>query len=249
MLIPSPRHTDADVRAWAKLAAVDAMRWRRDERRLRRALERAARDAREFADAGPCYAGLSAGKDSVLLCHVLHAHDVRVPIVYVEVMPHGSPEAPAVIEAVQSWGVAVDRIRVDCERDPSTGGWLGTGRLSEGFARAAEKYGDRYISGVRRDESHAREMRFRNLGVSSDRTCAPLSSLSTDDVFACAHGLGLPLHPAYAMTGGGLFDRAHLRVSTLGGSRGTAMGRREWEMRYYADELRALGLSSRFVSP
>ena len=39
MLIPSPRHTAAGLRVWARLEAEDRMRWRREERRLRRALE------------------------------------------------------------------------------------------------------------------------------------------------------------------------------------------------------------------
>lgn len=219
------------------------MRWRREERRLRRALDRAGADATTFAADGPCYAGLSCGKDSVLLCHVLATHGVAVPVVYVEVVPHASPEAPAVIAAVEAWDVRVDRIEVRCERGPG-GQWLGTGRLEAGFAVAAARYGDRYISGVRADESYARTMRLRGHGVSTTRTCAPLSRLSTDDVFACAAGLDLPLHPAYAMTAGGLFSREHLRVATLGGLRGTERGRREWELRYYRAELRALGLDT-----
>ena len=44
------------------------------------------------------------------------------------------------------------------------------------------------------------------------------------------------------MTLGGRLDRTHLRVASLGGVRGTEMGRREWEWAYYRDELRALGL-------
>lgn len=244
MLVPSPRHTPADLRAWAKLEAVDHMRWRRDGRRLRRALDDAAREAAAFASAGPCYAGLSTGKDSVLLCHVLASHGVDVPVVYVEVVPHASPEAPAVVALVESMGLTVDRIAVAAERD-GRGEWAGTGRLEAGFAEAARRYGDRYLSGVRAAESYARTMRLRGHGVSTARTCAPLSRLSTDDVFACAAGLSLPLHPAYAMTAGGLFDRAHLRVATLGGSRGTEHGRREWELRYYRAEMAALGLTAR----
>ena len=245
-MISSPRHTADDLRVWARLEAVDRMRWRRDERRLRRALDEAARDAAAFVAEGPCYAGLSTGKDSVLLCHVLAMHGIAAPVVYVEVVPHASPEAPLVVARVEEMGLAVDRIVVVAERD-ERGQWAGTGRLEAGFAEAARRYGDRYLSGVRADESYARTMRLRGHGVSTLRTCAPLARLSTSDVFACAAGLSLPLHPAYAMTAGGLYDRAHLRVATLGGSRGTERGRREWEMRYYRAEMESLGLATRAV--
>jgi len=229
------------------LEATDRMRWRRDERRLRRVLDEAAHDAAAFIDDGPCYAGLSTGKDSVLLCHVIASLTRRPPIVYVEVVPHGSPEAHLVVARVEEMGLAVECIPVVCERDPASGEWLGTGRLESGFAEAARRYGDRYLSGVRADESYARTMRLRGHGITTARTCAPLARLSTDDVFACAAGLDLPLHPAYAMTAGGLFDRSHLRVATLGGVRGTERGRREWEMRYYRRELEDMGLATRNV--
>jgi len=50
----------------------------------------------------------------------------------------------------------------------------------------------------------------------------------------------LPVHPAYAMTAGGRWDRKHIRVASLGGQRGAQYGRREWEREYYGDVLRRL---------
>lgn len=248
MLISSTRHTEADIRAWRAAEATDMMRWRRDQRRLLDGCSKAARAIGEFAQCGPCYAGFSGGKDSVLLSYVIAqmAPSVRPPLVYVEVLPHASPDVPDVIKAVEAFGVGITRIKVQCERS-AEGAWLGSGRLEEGFGIAAARYGGRYISGVRSQESRARLLRQRVHGTSSERTCAPLTYLSTADVFACAAGLGLPLHPAYAMSCGGRLDREQLRVATLGGIRGAHRGRREWEMVYYRAELEGLGLATRRV--
>jgi phosphoadenosine phosphosulfate reductase len=217
------------------------MRWRRDERRLRAMLRASMATASRFIAAGGCYAGMSCGKDSTLLCHVLRClrdeRGVTVPVAYVEVVGHASPEAPLVLDAVAHWGLDVQRVEVR-DVDPM----LGTGRLESGFAECARRWGDRYLSGVRADESHARTLRARYHGETTARTCAPLSSWSTADVYAAAYGLALPLHPVYAMTLGGRLDRAYLRVATIGGTRGAALGRREWEWAYYRDELRAQGL-------
>jgi phosphoadenosine phosphosulfate reductase len=241
VLIPSPRHTAADLAHWRRLEAGDALRWRRDERRLMRAVEVSMDTAARFIAAGSCYAGLSTGKDSVLLCHILRrlreARGIAAPVAYVEVIPHASPEAPAVLDAIAGWGLDVVRIEV---RDVAAS--VGTGRLEAGFAECARRWGDRYLSGVRAEESRARAMRDRYHGAITARTCAPLSRWSTADVYAAAYGLGLPLHPAYAMTMGGLLPREYLRVATIGGTRGTERGRREWEWRYYRDVLDAQGL-------
>lgn len=223
------------------LEAADALRWRRERPRLDRWTLDAMRTAEAFASAGPCYAGLSTGKDSVLLCHVLRRlrdeRGVVVPVAYVEVVGHASPEAPLVLDAVAAWGLDVVRVEVE-----GVDASLGTGRLEAGFSECARRWGDRYLSGVRADESHARAMRLRGHGETTARTCAPLSRWSTADVYAAAHGLGLPLHPAYAMTLGGRLPREHLRVATIGGSRGSERGRREWEWQYYRDRLDEHGI-------
>lgn len=245
MLIPSARHTAADLAHWRMLEAKDALYWRQHERRLREMAARSVEHARAFVAAGPCYLGVSWGKDSVLLASLVHGAGIDVPLVYVRVEPHANPDNELVRRAVP-WGDRVIDVLVRCERDEH-GAWLGTGRLESGFARAAERFGDRYLSGVRADESYARTMRARGHGVSTARTSAPLIGWSNADVYAWAHGSGMPLHPVYGMTAGGRFPREHLRVATLGGSRGTERGRREHELRYYRRELESLGLGSRYV--
>jgi 3'-phosphoadenosine 5'-phosphosulfate sulfotransferase (PAPS reductase)/FAD synthetase len=122
-------------------------------------------------------------------------------------------------------------------------GWHASGTLERGFAEAARRFGERYISGVRGEESGARKLRMMTHGTATERTCAPIGWWSAEDVFAYLHANGLPVHPAYAYSLDGLLDRARLRVAALGGERGTGWGRRQWEERYYSDALHKIAVS------
>lgn len=245
VLITSSRHTAADLAHWQKLEAEDRLRWRRDERRLRRALDAAVECVCAFVRSDPRgYLGVSWGKDSVLVFAVVaeavRSRGLALPAVWVRVEGRENPDCPAVRDAALAGfarGVGYHEIAV------AAGDLGGEGLTSQrGFDEAARRWGARHVSGVRASESYARRMRDRSHGTTSPNTCAPLSRWSTADVYAVAHGLGLPLHPAYAMTLGGRLDRQHLRVASLGGLRGTERGRREWEWAYYRAELEALGL-------
>jgi phosphoadenosine phosphosulfate reductase len=77
-------------------------------------------------------------------------------------------------------------------------------------------------------------------GVSSEQTCAPIGWWKAEDVFAYLYKYKLPVHPAYAMTQGGQWDRKRIRVASLGGRRGRGMGRAQWERAYYRDVLSKL---------
>lgn len=238
MLTPSRRHTPADLAHWRALEAADALRWHQHERRLRAAMERSVAFARAFVSEGPCYLGCSWGKDSVLLAALAIDAGLAVPVVWVCV-GRENPDCALVRDAALArWpGLDYHEIHAEAGRDGETS--------ARGFEEAARRFGDRYLSGVRAQESYARTMRLRGHGVSTARTCAPLSHWTADDVFAASYGLGLPLHPVYAMTAGGRFPREHIRTSSLGGLRGTQRGRREWEIAYYRRELEAMGRAQR----
>ena len=70
--------------------------------------------------------------------------------------------------------------------------------------------------------------------------CAPISAWRESDVFSYLAKNKLPVHPAYAMLGGGRWPRHRLRVAEIGDTHGTGGGRREWEQEYYGDVLRRL---------
>jgi phosphoadenosine phosphosulfate reductase len=133
---------------------------------------------------------------------------------------------------------AYQEVEIWCRRDED--GWHATGTLERGFDVAAARHGDRYVSGIRGEESAGRARRVRAYGLSTGRTCAPVGRWSSALVYAYLAHHDLPVHPAYACTHGGSLDRGRLRVASLGGQRGTGRGREEWERRYYREELARL---------
>lgn len=119
---------------------------------------------------------------------------------------------------------------------------------ADGYVRATGKYraladamGEHRITGVRAAESGQRAMSARVHGVSTATTCRPILRWPTADVFAYLARFDLPVHPAYAMTMGGRWDRERIRVAPLFGERG--LFRREWEEHYYPDHAARLRLA------
>lgn len=235
MLIPSPRLRPGDVDAWEAAEAGDAA-WARTLT-FRRRLEEAELAVVRFARQ-PCYAGVSWGKDSVIVADMVARLVPAAPLVWVRVDPISNPDCPAVRDAFLAAhpGVLYDEIVVQCTVDDA-GETHATGTLEAGFATAVARYGRRRLSGIRSDESADRAHRAL-LGVETASTCAPLIRWSARDVFACLYLHRLPVHPAYAMTMGGALDRARLRVASIGGKRGRGTGRAEWEALYYPERHR-----------
>lgn len=230
MLIASPRHTSADLRLWRELEAADLVHGRRlvrDGRKVARSLEALA----AFTDAGPCYLGVSWGKDSVVVAHLAR----RVPLVWVRVEPWTNPDCLLVRDAY----LAAHPVEVYREEVVTTWRDREGGTSAHGFAAAQRALGtDRHVSGVRADESRSRLLRCARWGESTPRTCAPLARWTAQDVYGYLAHHGLPVHPAYACLGGGRWPRDRIRVASLGGQRGDGLGRAEWEREYYGDALR-----------
>ena len=243
MLIEVPEHSARDLEAWRRAERQDQI-VARSQHHLRR-VERSMLALAEFASRGPCYCGVSWGKDSVVTAHLVielaRNCGPVVPLVWVRVEPICNPHCALVRDAFLSMfpGHPYDEIRSDCWRDSH--GWHASGTLERGMHTAEKRYGKRHVSGVRGQESATRQRRCMAHGESTERTCAPLAWWTSDDVYAYLHAHGLPVHPAYAMSIGGMLDRGRLRVSSLGGKRGTGHGRLDWERRYYPDKMRELG--------
>lgn len=230
MLIASQRHTARDLEQWRIDEEIDAITIQRtcfDE------MEKRSIDTVGAFAARACYTGTSWGKDSVVIAHLLSLSGARVPLVWVRVDGRDNPDCVLVRDQfLASHDMNYHEIRV--------GAADGRKRLRAafGFEEAARRFGDRHISGVRADESMDRLLRMARWGESTDRTCAPIGWWSTAEVFAYLHAFDLPVHPAYAQTGGGLWDRNRIRVATIGGERGRGHGRAEWEARYYPEMFR-----------
>lgn len=238
MLINSPRHGVEDLRRWT--ITQQQAETHAELRSFSKHVQRARDALLSFAGNGPCYAGTSWGKDSVVLAHLVATLTPSVPLVWVKIEPIANPDCELVRDAFLKLfpSTRYDEIASQCSRD--AGGWHATGTLEHGYAEAVRRFGPRHLSGVRGEESGQRMRRMRTWGESSPGTCAPLGWWSAWDVYAYLVSKRLPIHPAYACTMGGLLDPIRLRVASLGGKRGQGHGRQEWEQRYYGAELAAL---------
>lgn len=246
-LIRVPEHRPEDLTAWESLVRQDVARAL--QRAYRRKPGEAGEVIRSFVKEHPhCYTGVSWGKDSVVLADLIALHAPQVPLVYIRVQPVENPHCALVRDAFLSHrpGLLYEEIIVECERGED-GDLIGTGRLEQGFKECEKRHGIAHLSGVRGEESGTRSKRMHRWGTTSINTCAPLGWWRAEDIFAYLHERNLPVHPAYAMSHGGLLDRRRLRVASLGGQRGTGHGRAEWEREYYGwrlDEIDRLATRS-----
>jgi len=242
MLIQSHRHTDADLVMWSELEAADRLHGR--SRSLATKVDRAMNVIREFLVASPAYCSVSWGKDSVVVADLVRRVAPRVVLGNLRVVPSRNPHCDDVRDAfiairpmkyrevVVDYS-AVDRSIIGADYDRETDRlWRAGFRELEATCRA-----DRHFSGVRGDESPGRLIRMCRWGESSPNACAPIGRWSLADVFGYLAANDLPVHPNYAMLGGGRWDRQHVRTAEIGDSHGRRMGRAEWEREYYGDVL------------
>lgn len=234
MLIASSRHTRADLEHWRRCEEMDRIYLARCGARLDRLTVDAVRVIEAFTAAGPCYAGTSWGKDSVVVAHLASLASPTPPAVW---FPAGAVENP---DCVLVRDAFLERFTVEY-REIEASDLMWTDGEHDGaqaaFVRESRVVASRYISGVRAEESGARERTMRRNGTASASTCRPIGWWSAADVFGYLARHDLPVHPAYACTMGGAYDRDRIRVGTIGGRCGTGRGRTEWERRYYRREI------------
>jgi phosphoadenosine phosphosulfate reductase len=240
VLIPSPRHRPADLELWSDLEEADQTLARMP--RIEWLADRSIDEIKSFVPRGPCYCSVSWGKDSVALAHLVVRSGVAMPLVHVHAAPVANPESHAVRDAFLG--------RYPCDYHEITIDYRATYGITDleerglagdrVFFAAFRRFGPRYLSGIRSDESGGRKIRMRRWGLTSENACAPLGWWRGHEVFAYLALHDLPVHPSYAMLGAGRWERKHIRVDELAGRRGTQFGRAEWEAEYYGDFLRRL---------
>ena len=230
MLVDSPRLTAADRAEWTRLARLDGRVAGGAAGRLEAQADRARQTIAGFAAAGPCHAGVSWGKDSVIVAHLVATCGAPIPLVYglVSGRPDRAPnpDAPRVRDAFLGMFPDVEYREVPIVRDIAEIG------AAVGCAR--------YVSGVRAAESGKRRMAVRVHGVASANTCRPIAHWPDMDVWAYLRLHDLPVHPAYAASMGGVLDRSRLRVHSFGGEDGAWAGRWVWEDTYWPDVVSGL---------
>lgn len=234
MLILSPRLTASDMRMWQESEQWDKLHASTLDKKIARSIK----TIREFAKQ-KSYAGVSWGKDSVVLAHLIYRSGFEVPLVWIRVEPIKNPDCELVRDAfLADYPMRYEEIEQWCSKDHD--GWHAGGTLERGRTESEHRFGRRRILGIRADESGERRLTCLVNGEQSEYSCRPLAWWSAQDVMGYLADNDLPVHPAYAMTGGGRYDRYRLRVASLGGRRGDGMGRSEWEREYYGDILNRL---------
>lgn len=237
MLIESPRHTPGDLAAWRELERYDEVFAARFPARK---IDHARGVIREFAEAGPCYASTSWGKDSTVVAHLVATSGIKLPLVYVRMRVWENPDCLTVRDRfLDVYGEFVDYH--EYEVDGGSRWWDSSFQQRTGshigsqFAEANRAHGSRHITGVRGEESRLRDMAMAIWGEAGPGACRPIGRWTAVDVFAYLYRYNLPVHPAYAMSYGGAKDRRWIRVSPIGGISNAHKDRADWEEHYYPD--------------
>lgn len=250
MLVTSCRTSARDADLWIDLSTADESYAQIHRERLERLSYESLRAIEDFTSEGPCYASVSWGKDSVVLAHLVRLWGERVgrpvSLVNLRIHPTRNPDCDAVRDAFLDQFPGpyheepVDYAAVDPSLPSIEWDRLTYKLWDAAWANVDAMFGGRHMSGVRSQESFARRMRMTMHGWATKRTCAPIGYWRLTDVFAWLATHDLPVHPAYAMLGGGRWRREQIRVAEIGDEKGAERGRRAWEMEYYGDVLRRL---------
>jgi len=241
MLIDSPRLSEGDRTRWAALSRYDRIlgaaipQWK---------IDRALASIRDWWT-GEGVASVSWGKDSVCMAHLVTLTGLSIPLVWVRTPGFDMPECEQVRDYfLTAHPDARYEERVSIAREPRRGepGFdaLQTDPTYRRPNRMKQAIPERYISGIRGAESKIRRISVAHRGLVTPNTCRPIGRWSGTDVFAYLEREGLPVHPVYAMSYGGVLDRQWLRVGPLCSSlHGTGYGAfsssdpYQWEDDYY----------------
>ena len=236
MLIASSRHRPDDLDVWALRERVDLMQFR--TARMGRLIDSARRNLEVFC-AERAYIAISWGKDSVVVADIAARMGLGLPLYYYAQVPHANPDCELVRDACLAiWGPR-PYLEQRIDATATDEGWWRP-KWAERLVDVHAQFGDRYISGIRGQESGVRRIVQARWGAMTERTCRPIMDWREDDVFAYLAGRDLPAHPAYACSYGGMLERRALRVSTIGGDNGAGMGRTQWERDYYGEHVEAI---------
>lgn len=237
MLIPSSRHTKEDLRLWHEQSEADSVH-AMDSGFLRRcqAIKEAIQQFHRRPK--PYYVATSWGKDSVVLLHLFRALKYPCKVVHVRQLDNENPHDGDVRdEFLRRYDCDYEEVAYSYKDSDET--WFRDGkpvRWYQVLRDLAKRYGT-HVTGVRADESSTRLLRFKTYGLETRHSFAPLHRFSCEDVFAYLAMFDLPVHPNYAMQGGGRYERQWVRTSAIGNERGRGMSRGAWEQEYYGDVL------------
>jgi len=241
MLIDSPRLTERDRQWWDEWIRADQVHSRTKEFRMR--CEKTLGIIKEFISSGkPYFVAVSWGKDSVVLSHMFHKMGAQCKFVYVRNLAR-EPEGNIAVrdEFLKNYPLDYEEICYNyADADETYYDKAGRPRKWQHILADLQKRYGCHVTGIRYDESAKRRRRFRVYGTETSNSFAPFRFMTVHDIFAYMWMCDLPIHPNYAMTGGGRWDKYRIRVAAVGNTEGDGMGRTEWEREYYPDILNKL---------
>ena len=237
MLIKCSRHTEKDINMWESYCEFDILYFLINERKIKLKIEAVLNEIYKFkAD----YISISWGKDSTVLAHL--CKDLQLPFVcfrnrfenpYNDIVKNDFISKYS-INYIEYWSEITDKNYINEQVQFHT---------IKAYKKAQKDYGDKCILGIRQDESPSRTLSAIKFGISSKLKCRPLLRWSVNDIFAYLEKFELPVHPNYAMLGGGRYPRDKIRVGPL--SMGSQKGAELWEKEYYGDLLNRLNKNTR----
>jgi len=235
MLIKCERHTKKDLEIWKDYNEIDSIKVNElKQEKIKKTIEEIKKTVTEKKS----YISVSWGKDSVVLAHLCWLSKVKIPMVWIKEKPMYNPYCKAVRDKfLKKYKFQYHEIVADYG-DVGFKPFLdkhGDSILFHSIANAVNDSFGRRITGIRNEESNKRLLRYMNYGITTEKTSAPLSLWKIWEIFAYLKKYDLPIHPNYAMLGGGRYRRKNLRVDCLCGTQGDGIGREEWEKEYYSD--------------
>jgi len=246
MLIQSHRHKPEDLALWEEYADMD--KFNITAKGFFDRLFEAKKLAKEFSEREKkSYLSVSWGKDSVVLLHLFYMLNIKTKVIYVRQLDNENPESHRIRDHFIARFPDIDYEEITYTYKDADETWYRNGKPDRWYQLLRElqrKYGC-HITGIRSDESSKRKKRCCVFGEETINSFAPISWLKYTDIFAYLSLYHLPIHPNYAMLGGGRWPRERLRVAALGNIEGTGAGRREWEQEYYGDVLRRMETARR----
>ena len=175
MLIGSPRHRRADLELWRSLEEADQVAGRSRPSAAR--IGESRRSIAVFAGEGTCYAGISWGKDSVVLAYLLWLEAPGIPLIHLRPTNH-NPDCDAVRddylarfcgqpyrEVPVDYGDLHSRRLADCQLDRKT-----DEQWYRAIGDSEKRHGGRRILGIRSAESFGRMIRTLRWGLTTANT-------------------------------------------------------------------------------
>jgi phosphoadenosine phosphosulfate reductase len=245
MIIETERHSKKDLEIWNELYEIDLNYYEDNKERFKYKEEKAIQEIIKFKNNTDCYCGVSWGKDSVVVSHLVYRSKVNIPLLNLKCIPNQNIYCLKVRDLfLEKFNMQYEEIIVDYQdiyrlnlpehiQDKET-----DKLFYKGFKQASEKFGNGHLSGVREKESNVRRLSALKHGIATEKSCRPILYWTNQEVFSYLAYYDLPTHPNYAMLMNGLKKRDSIRTAELGDISGRGMGRLEWETRYYGDYIR-----------